>query len=248
MPPRRARRLACPPIRGEDLSGPVGTLDVSALSGLGQRYADVAQAFGLELKVAFLMDSLGLGCGEDFRLRRPFFRLAQEPILLSWWGALQKAPLDPDEALAAASMMNGAAVAYRAGEILSFGTPGGLLYEHPDRAKAWVADLAAADRSGGDPIKQALYRFARIVMAHPFTDANGRFARAAVQASLARSGLIPAPNLALAPVFYLRSADIREAIGGLSRSCRWDRYFEKMGMVIGEAVRWVEALDRRAAQ
>jgi hypothetical protein len=217
---------------------------MAALTDLGRRYVHASLTFGLELKVAFLMESLGLGAGGEERLRRPFFRLAQEPIAFSWWEALQKVPLEAEEMAAAASMLNGSQVDHREREICSHGAAGGLLYESPERAASWIDDIATSDRVDGDPAKQALYRFARIVMAHPFTDANGRFARAALQASLGRSGLIAGPCLALAPVFYLYAADIRQAIAGLNRGQSWNDYFERMGAVLAAAVQWATAEGR----
>jgi len=233
-------RLVCPPISPSDLEGSPGSVDADAIRRVAAHFAEPASSFGLELKVAHAIEARGLACDED-RLRRPFFRLAQEPIVWSWWDALQRLPLDRAEMLMCASMLNGAPVGWRQGGMFSHG--GGLAphvyYETPAQARSWIEDIASCDRAPSDPVKKALYRFARIVFAHPFTDANGRFARAALQAGLARQGVIATPCLALAPVFHLQTPAIRTALRALGRSGRWDDYFDAMGAVLGDALNWV---------
>lgn len=233
-------RLACPPIGVADLRGRLVTINVNATRETAACYALPTSAFGLELKVAFLMET-ERAAALDERLRRVFYRLAQEPIIWSWWQALQQVPLSPDAMLNLASILNGATVTYRYKEMHSAGEPGrpGLRYEAQGRARSWLADIAAADEAGGDPIKTALYRYARIVIAHPFTDANGRMARAALQGGLARADLIATPCLALAPAFYLHAANVRDAIGSLSRSGHWPAYFDTMGSVLADSLAWV---------
>lgn len=230
-------RLVCPPISPSDLEGPPASVDADAIRRVAAHFAEPASTFGLELKVAHAIEARGLACDED-RLRRPFFRLAQEPIVWSWWDALQRLPLDRAEMLMCASMLSGKPAAYRQAEMFSHG--GGiaphLYYEAQRQAGSWIADIATGDRAPGDPVRKALYRFARIIFAHPFTDANGRFARAALQAGLARDGLIATPCLALAPVFHLHAAAIREATLALRGSGRWPPYFDAAGAVLAAAL------------
>lgn len=236
------RRLTCPPIAITDLQAAPTRIDAQAIRDLGARYPTPASTFGLELKVAYALEAAGHG-GE--RLRRVYYRPAQEPIIVSWWAALQRVPLDPEDMLALAAVLAGRPVGWRTGEMASRGGAEGadLFYEAPARSRAWLAEIAQADAAAGDPVRQALYRFARIILAHPFSDANGRFARAALQAGLARGGLIAAPCLAPAPVFSLRAADIRAALAQLSGGGDWQAYFERMGRVLAACVQWVQAAD-----
>lgn len=234
-------RLICPPISSRDLQGPPATVDAAAIRAAAARYAEPSSCFGLELKIAYLIESLGLGSTEQDRLRRPFFRLAQEPIIWSWWDALQRVPLDPAGMLALASMLNGKPVAYRRREMFSHGGGVGphLHYETPGQARSWIDDIAAADRTEGDPVRKALYRFARTVFAHPFTDANGRFARAALQAGMAREGVIATPCLALAPVFHVHPTAMRAATARLSQTGGWSDYFDRLGAMLANALTWI---------
>jgi hypothetical protein len=233
-------RLICPPICPADPAPDRLSDSGVAIRAVAPRFTAPETTFGLELKVAYLMEAEGVTAPAE-RLRRPFYRLAQEPIIWSWWDALQRVPLDAQTMLNLASILNGGSVAYRHKEIYAAGEPGrpGLIYETPERATNWIADIAAADEAGGDPVKAAFYRYARIVFAHPFTDANGRIARAALQGGLARAGLIATPCLALAPVFHLHEESIREAIGGLSRSGDWSAYFVTMAAVLADGLGWI---------
>jgi hypothetical protein len=235
-------RLACPPLTSSDLRGTSASLDMPRLRAIAERYGTAPSTFGLELKVAYALEAAGQG---RERLRRAYYRPAQEPFLVSWWAALQLVPLDPGEMLALASILAGTEIRYRSGEMASRGAGEGgtdLLYETPARSRTWLADIARADAAEGDAVKKALYRFARIVIAHPLSDGNGRFARAALQAGLARGGLIATPCLAPAPVFCLRAAEIRAALSELSRTGDWPRYFERMGGVLAECLALVEAV------
>lgn len=231
-------RLVCPSIDSGDLTGPVRSLDRNALARIAARYSAAPSTFGLELRVAYAIEAKG---HQDERVRRPYFRPAQEPIIWSWWDKLHQSPFDPLDILELASLLDGKSVGYRTREMVSLLGLGKqhLFYETPPDSKLWIADIAAADAMLGDPMRKALYRFARIVAAHPLTDANGRFARAALQAGMGRGGLIATPCLALAPVFALHAAEIRAALAGLSASGDWMPYFEQMGEMLAEAVRWV---------
>jgi hypothetical protein len=239
--------LACPVIEMRDLSVTTTSLERGRLLELARRYPTLSSSFGLELKVAWLLESTGGPEGGE-RLRRPYYRLAQEPIVASYWPALQQAPMAPAAMLALASMLNGSEVEHRAGEMASTRGDGDdhLLYETIAQSRSWLADIARVDGLPGDPLNKALYRFARIVMAHPFTDANGRVARAALQGGLARHGLIAAPCLALAPSFYARAGDIRLALRQLSEEGCWADYFERIGDVLAEAAeRVLSVADRK---
>jgi len=194
--------------------------------------------FGLEAKVAYLLQENSSKGDECVTIRKVFYRLAQEPIIYSYWNHLRQSPLAVSDMLSLASMLNGAAVTCRLNEMTSFlgADDGHLLYETVDQCKSWSRDIADLDDLPGDPIKKALYRFARIIMAHPFTDANGRFARAALQGGLGRYGRIATPCLALAPTFYWKAAEIRNALIDLSDSGAWETYFSRMGEILDRAL------------
>jgi Fic family protein len=232
------RRLVCPSIDLSDLTGPICSLDYGTLAQVAERYSTATSTFGLELRVSYAIEA---GGNQDERVRRPYFRPAQEPIIWSWWDKLQQGPFDPSDILELASLLAGKMVGYRSREMVSFHGLGRhhLFYEAPARSRSWIADIAATDRMPGDPVKKALYRFARIVTAHPLGDANGRLARAVLHGGLAGGGLIATPCLALAPVFALHAAEVRAALAGLNKSRNWQAYFEQMGATLADAVQWV---------
>ena len=74
------RRLVCPPATPFDLAGPVRSFDPGALARVAARYGAGPGTFGLELKLAYALEAAG---PEDERLRRPYYRPAQEPIIWS---------------------------------------------------------------------------------------------------------------------------------------------------------------------
>ena len=139
-------RLTCPPLAPADLQGAPGSVDVRAMREIGARYAAPASTFGLELKAAYALEAAGHG-GEE--LRRPYYRLAQEPFIWSYWVSLQQCPLAAAEMLALASLLNGKPVAWRVREMVSLRGAGGehVHYEMPERSATWLADIAMADPS-----------------------------------------------------------------------------------------------------
>ena len=57
-----------------------------------------------------------------------------------------------------------------------------------------------------------MYAYAQAIMAHPFSDGNGRFARLMVHAALARCTELRRPQIALAPAFYRRADEFERAL------------------------------------
>jgi hypothetical protein len=213
------------------------------LKRLSETYAAPVSSFGLEAKVAWNL--AGAGGPEEDDIRKTFFRVPQEPVILSWWDALQRWPVHLPLMLEIASLLNGQRVHARQGEMVSYRGAGSahLLYEGLEFSSSWLQDVAGVDTLPGDPVNKACYRFARIVAAHPFSDANGRFARAALQAGLARAGLVRAPCLALGPLFARRGAEVRGALRELSQSSDWESFFKRMADILEYAVTTVEEVQ-----
>lgn len=231
-------RLVCPAAKQRDFRGDIASFDQAMLDEIVDRYRSEHSSFGLELKVASILSREFPEVVAINRIRRIYYRLAQEPIMYSYWPELKQSPLSWPSMVALASMQKGAAVERREGEIVSFygGRGDHLYYEALEESRSCLADIAKVDDCGGDPVKKALYRYARIITAHPLTDANGRLARAVLQGGLAREKLIETPCLALAPTFYLYAAEIRGALGDLSGSELWAAYFEEMGRILTQAM------------
>lgn len=243
-------RLRCPEIRPESIATSLESLDLDALRTVAQLYASGRATFGLELKVANQLEISDPLASTPRRIERSYYRLAQEPIIWSYWEPLKEDRPDCDEMLAFASVLNGQAVQYRSGEMFACAENGGpaVYYEAPTDSRGWLTDVARADGLTGDPVKRAIYCFARVLTAHPFIDANGRFARALLQARLARHGLIESPCLALGPVMHAHEYAMHDNLGRLCSSGDWQEFFEFMGGILNIAIRHVQAVVNEERQ
>lgn len=117
-------------------------------------------------------------------------------------------------------------------------------FEPLPRARRWLADLRAA---AADPALRAAlpaYCFARTIMAHPFSDGNGRFARLMVHAALARAAGLDRPLIALAPAFYRRGRTLGVALTALAASGDLRPFNALFLSVLGGGIALTEAFAR----
>jgi hypothetical protein len=80
----------------------------------------------------------------------------------------------------------------------------------PPPDAGWAQPILDAEQALAGPLARAAFAYGWTVLVHPYTDGNGRLARALFQVSMARSGLISAPVLPLGPLVYAnhRSHDL----------------------------------------
>lgn len=183
-------------------------LDCALIGRADKAFTAAWQCFGLEAKAAWLL--------EDSRspraARKAYYRPMPEPILVSFWAEFADWRLTTARALDLASLLTGQRQSYRTKPI--YGTD-----EHQRRfyfarssgAEGLSIFFAAAGHDA--PLEAALTNlFLSIIFAHPFTDGNGRFARASLIGLLAHRGLIATPCLPLNSVFDARAPTIAAAV------------------------------------
>lgn len=113
-------------------------------------------------------------------------------------------------------------------------------------AAQWLAKIRAAANLPELRAALPMFAFAQTIMAHPFSDGNGRFARLMVHAALARCAGLGRPGIALAPAFYRRADAIGAALTALGESGEWPPFNALFLSVLDDALALTGAL--RAAK
>lgn len=142
-------------------------------------------------------------------LRRLLLRPSPEPIVHSYWESLggSRQPIERISRLA--SCLYSDERRLRTTSATTARTPADpLRFRYPE-AQAVVGALERrAERERGEGVSALQWAFCRFVdfnVAHPFTDGNGRTARALLVLDLAGSLGLRTPCLPLAPIAYLSS-------------------------------------------
>lgn len=203
---------------------------------------------GLELRAALLLlqgGSRPIPPDNDFwtvKCRALLLRPAIEPIVCSYWARFPEFRIDNEAALKMASAMAGRPVVYRQGPTTGRSKAGNVGFEPFDRALQWLEKLEKAATAAEFLPALPAYCFAQTIMAHPFSDGSGRFARLMVHAALARCTGIDRPVIALAPAFYLHANRLAVALTALSGDGDWTAFHNVFLAVLGDALALTHAL------
>lgn len=221
----RLRRLPMPVLPPE-IAAPLAALDFTCLA---VDVSDAAWPVGFEaslfrycaerLQVAAPnVDMLGRfgvdytpGIGAPYQ-QRPASELAAYAI----WKALEKGALDKD-AIINANRILGGSRKLREAAVLTTPFPSGhrIAFDGgmpPDRfLRRWLAAFHAPCPQH-QVLAKAIWLFVDFLIAHPFTDGNGRTARLLFQAFLHAHGRLRAPLLPLGPVFLANQRAFLNAI------------------------------------
>jgi Fic/DOC family len=240
------RYLRCPPPQKLTLQQQ-RSLDAMYLAVDQFRARDIANTcslVGRELRVVYeLLEDAEAKAGPNSaiepwlsRSRFVLIRPAMEPIGLSYWAQLKAASLSTETALKLVSTLVARPIKYTSKPMGTTERGTQVLFEPRSVAAKWLDDvyewLSHRDYERGWPI----YAYARIILAHPFNDGNGRFSRLFFQGCLAHQFELIGPFLALAPAFYKHAGRLHKATELLSAKGDWDGFFAAFSETVIEAV------------
>lgn len=200
--------------------------------------------------MALLTDEIsGDPADNDFwqtKCRALLLRPAIEPIACSYWARFVDLSFDEARAVSMASALAGRKLAYRRAAARGLSVRGDVGFEPLDVASQWLAKIREA---ATDPdLLPALpaYAFAQTIMAHPFSDGNGRAARVMVHAALARCAELDLPVVALAPAFYRRADSLASALHKLSDHHDWPAFYSVFLAVLEDAAALTRLFAKRS--
>jgi len=199
----------------------------SAISGTRSIPEGPSGVAGLELRVALMLLQSDTGFEKadnvfwGAKCQSLLVRAAVEPIACSYWTRFGAFEIDERTALIIASTLAGRRLVYRKCVATGRSMKGDVAFEPLDIASQWLPKIAAAMERPDLRPALPMYAFAQVIMAHPFSDGNGRFARLMVHAALARCAGLRGPEIALAPAFYRRAEGLGAAVTALSKSGDW---------------------------
>ena len=239
----------CPPPAASwpDWSRETGRLG-ERVRPLARVYRQRPSMFGLELQTAYLalQSASALPPADNdywgVKVRNLFRRPAVEPAMTSLWKRTAALILTPDEALGAASLLTGYSIQYRTTRAMGESRHGNVIFEPLEVARDWPRILKSDVASGmpGRPV----YLFAKTIMAHPFTDGNGRFARLLFASALARQLDLTLPCIAFAPSFYRHAEGASTALSVLSATKDWGPLTKVLIEIVDEAIMLTELVRR----
>lgn len=246
-----ARHWVCPgpvPLTPED-DVPARHL-YSAISKLKARPDGAAGVAGLELQASLmLLEGAATPAAADngfwdAKCRKLLLRPAVEPFAFAVWDRFRKFDLDEATALHLAQALTGRRIVYRAGVATGVSVQGNVTFEPLDIARRWLEKIAAAAHKPDLLTALPMYAYAQVIMAHPFSDGNGRFARLMVHAALARCAGLRRPEIALAPAFYRRADEIGRALTALNATRNWALFHGVFLSVLEDALSLTKRLHR----
>lgn len=170
------------------------------------------------------------------KCRTLLMRPAIEPIACSYWTCLKSFQLDRAVALKMASALAGKSLCYRTSEAIGRSIDGDVVFEPIERAGGWLDRLHIARQSPSLVNSMPMFTFATIIMAHPFSDGNGRFGRLLTHAALARCADTDCISIALGPAFYLHAKQLGQALDLLTTSGDWTAFNQAFLHMLDDAV------------
>ncbi|WP_242187289.1 Fic family protein [Sphingomonas sp. CARO-RG-8B-R24-01] len=200
--------------------------------------------FGLELQTAYLTlqsaNTLPLADNDYWgaKVRNLFKRPAVEPVMTSLWQRTASLILTPNEALRVASLLTGYPLQYRTTRAIGESRDGDVYFEPLEAARDWPQILETEVES--EMLGKPVYLFAKTIMAHPFIDGNGRFARFLFAFALARQLNVTRPCIALAPSFYRHAQRASTALSVLSATKDWRPLTRVLIDIVDEAIMLTE--------
>lgn len=170
-----------------------------AIAMLGAYFTDEIDCFGLDQKVLLIAER----GGRHAPVSKAYYRPVQEPILVSKWERLTALGFNTEQAVEVASLLVGSRQQIRSKMMIGQAPDGSTFVFAKCPSPNWTEQVLSAATSADGAIKLAGKLFQMVIYEHPFTDGNGRFARAMIYSALARFGLITNPCLGLNGVFEL---------------------------------------------
>ena len=218
-------------------------LDRALIAQANAAFSDPWRCFGLEAKAAWLLEN-ALGKNAP---RKSFYRIAPEPILWSFWPELSDLRLSQSRALELTSLLTGQRQSYRTKPIFGSDEQGRRFYfaRHASPADLEAHLLAARCEQRLDIALTNL--FLAVIHSHPFTDGNGRLARALLLGLLAHSRLIDSPCLPLNSLFHARAAPLGRAFRAAVTQGQRDLLQASLCAAIDEAAK-LACVTQEAAQ
>ncbi len=84
------------------------------------------------------------------------------------------------------------------------------------------------------------HAYAEVALSHPYTDGNGRLARALYQRAFAHAGLLNAPLIPLGPLLYLNHKTVIAVLVHLGTTGEWPPFLKVMARLTHKALAFTE--------
>lgn len=176
----------------------------------------------------------------------PFHRFLERPasevVLSGFWEVLGHQGLTDGLADSIVTGLTGVPCERRRGVMASRRDRRGrrTVYAPEDVATGWANRVREVDAANSNCFVGACYAYANVALSHPYTDGNGRLARAMYQRAFARAGLLDAPLIPLGPLIYLNHKIVIAALVRLGTTGDWSPFLEVMVRLTHRALAFTE--------
>lgn len=176
-------------------------------------------------------------------------RPGSETILSEFWSTMAGGPATDTLVENLIAGLTGAPAGVRSGQITSAPDRSGTrtVYAPPDIAAGWIDRVNAAEMTVGDPYILACHAYAEVALSHPYSDGNGRLARAMFQRAFGRAGLLEAPLIPLGPLIYLNHKLVIHVLVRLGTTGDWAPFLALMARLTHTALDFTEHRLKRFA-
>lgn len=188
----------------------------------------LSQSVGMEIRIAASILSDEISCKEIMqddhsidKLRRLLIRPAVEPTTISYWRTLQPNNLVEGNLVDFLEKLTGECILTRTNQSFGINPNGITVFETPADTNRWLQKLINISKREDLRLEIPLIMYVQTIFSHPFSDSNGRLARALLQTSLGKFHRFTFPVIALAPAFYMRSESLGAACTDLSQTGDW---------------------------
>lgn len=150
------------------------------------------------------------------------FRPAIEVGILSYWEHLINADANIEVINKMVNIMVGHPVSISKWAMTIKSGKGRVVFESPEYSQNWISDIYNARKSGMPLHLLAIFAYTRTILAHPFSDGNGRLARAIFQIFMSESVGWKVPGIALAPATYKHIPLLQRSLKEVGTTNNWN--------------------------
>lgn len=186
--------------------------------------------FGLDQRVQVLLDERYTST-----YRKSFYRVLQEPALISLWNTVVDPKFSADKISELCTLLLAAPARKRTGRSFGEDSAGDRFwFAYPVRTD-WGRQLSNIADGEYSILEEIARIYTAFVFTHPFSDGNGRVSRALIYGCLARHDVIRSPCLGLNAAFDIHRDQIGPAFRGAARSGDHAPLAEVFSSVLEEA-------------
>lgn len=203
-----------------------------------QNYIDEVSVFGTDLKVLYFAESQGY----SLQARKSYYRPCAEPFILSYWNKFKDSSISLFDVSELVSLLCGKQQSIRVNPVAGVAPDGSQFVFKAEPDSDWLYRVHEISQLGTFEAAAEIAR--HVLWNHPFTDGNGRLARALFYLPLVQGRWLKQPCLGLNGAFEVS----RDSLALAFRNSIETRDLQTWGAAVEDAVRLAIGLASQGQQ